>query len=153
MRSDNQVKLIRVKPVRVKPSRLIACGLLIVVAVIAGGCSRGEKSSSTQYCDKLKELQSVNLSGTDASNAAELAAVNTGLSELISVAPAEIVDDLETIQVALAALAQAMEQMQSDPTQAQTAIDSLESQEAEIKAAAERVNQYSEDSCGVGFTS
>ena len=146
-----------------KRSIAIAAGLAATLALVAcGDDDEGGSGSGNDYCTLIVSFQeksdavdaSLSSSDPDPTDVEEaMNAVKPMIAQLQSAAPAEIKADVETMASATLRMIDIFEQYDYDFMALSTAPELSEIEDltnnAEIEAASERLNDYEETTCGI----
>ncbi len=146
-----------------KRSIAIAAGLAATLAMVAcGDDDEGGSGSSSDYCTLIVSFQEKSdvvddvLSSSDSGPAdveEAMNAVKPMIAQLQSAAPAEIKADVETMAVATMRMIEIFEQYDYDFMALSTAPEVAELEDltnnTDIEAASDRLNDYEETTCGI----
>lgn len=148
-----------------KRSIAIAAGLAATLALVACGDDDNDKDSSgsgSDYCTLIAEFQeksdavdaSLSTMTPDPAQVEEaMSAVKPMIAQLQSAAPTEIKADVEMMAAATLRMIEIFEDYEYDFVALETAPELAEietlTNDAEIAAASERLNEYEETTCGI----
>jgi len=152
-----------------KRSISIAAGLAATLALVACGDDDNDKDSSgsgSDYCTLIAEFQeksdavdaSLSTMTPDPAQVEEaMSTVKPMIAQLQSAAPTEIKADVEVMAAATLRMIEIFEDYEYDFVALETAPELAEietlTNDAEIAAASERLNEYEETTCGIASES